>query len=333
MYSRSATLTLINSTVSGNTAGGDGGGVYNQYSLTLINSTISGNLAGSDGGGVYNISSMRLTNSTVTGNSAKFGGGLFNVGVLSLNDTLISGNTASSQGPEVVQQLPNAYANSSNLFGHDGDAGVYSFSFTPGANDIVPSEPLSVILGPLADNGGPTKTHALPPSSPAIDLVPAAACATSTDQRGAPRPQDGDGNTVANCDTGAFEVGSTPVEARPAEPNPQLRCTGSACRVRIECTLTSNSAIGCTNQVNIFVRRSAVKLGDDTAAKGPSKLRFAFGVANIPPDQTANVRLKLTKKGKKIVRTSKQKRLRGVMEIRNSAGTAVSSTPIRIRFR
>lgn len=62
-------------------------------------------------------------------------------------------------------------------------------------------------LGPLEDNGGPTLTHALLPGSPAIDAADDAKC-PSIDQRGIERPQDGDGNGVATCDIGAFELES-----------------------------------------------------------------------------------------------------------------------------
>jgi hypothetical protein len=51
------------------------------------------------------------------------------------------------------------------------------------------------LLGPLADNGGKTQTHALLPRSPVIDEVE---CSLATDQRGEPRQGD--------CDLGAFEA-------------------------------------------------------------------------------------------------------------------------------
>jgi hypothetical protein len=55
-------------------------------------------------------------------------------------------------------------------------------------------------LGPLADNGGPTETHALLPGSVAIDVIPTDMCEVDEDQRGETRPGG------AMCDAGAFEV-------------------------------------------------------------------------------------------------------------------------------
>jgi hypothetical protein len=60
------------------------------------------------------------------------------------------------------------------------------------------------MLGPLANNGGPTWTHALLPGSPAIDAGSGVHC-QAFDQRGYDRPVDGNGDGVAGCDIGAFE--------------------------------------------------------------------------------------------------------------------------------
>jgi len=69
-------------------------------------------------------------------------------------------------------------------------------------------------LAGLANNGGPTLTHALLFDSPAIDSVlpsvqiPSMTCPPmpATDQRAVTRPQDGDHSGVALCDIGAFEL-------------------------------------------------------------------------------------------------------------------------------
>jgi hypothetical protein len=73
--------------------------------------------------------------------------------------------------------------------------------------DIIAADPL---LLPLADNGGPTATHALDPGSPAIDAG-GTECEPA-DQRGVERPQDGDGDGIARCDIGAFELAPIVVE-------------------------------------------------------------------------------------------------------------------------
>ncbi|MCA9100001.1 MAG: hypothetical protein KDA63_02560, partial [Planctomycetales bacterium] len=77
-----------------------------------------------------------------------------------------------------------------------------------GLNDTITGDPL---LGPLADNGGPTMTHALLPGSPAIDAGdPAFAAPPYLDQRGYYRVVDGDGDMTARIDMGAFEYASVP---------------------------------------------------------------------------------------------------------------------------
>ncbi len=201
---RTFARTIIEtSTISGNT----GGGVFNgdETSMSILNSTISGNSGVGFGGGIDNDGILTLSNSTVSRNSAaNRGAGVYNTGRLTLARTLLSGNTA-PEGPEMFHDpYGRVTADNYNLFGHDGDAGVVGF--TPGATDLVPAEPLDAILDPaLADNGGPTRTHALVPGSPAIDASPADTACAATDQRGVPRPQDGDEDTVALCDIGAFE--------------------------------------------------------------------------------------------------------------------------------
>lgn len=296
---------------------------------------------------MFNGGSLTLTNSTVSGNSAGKGGGVFNArdgeysfGVLSLSHTVVSGNTASLRGREVYIQSHSSNSEYSpvitdnfNVFGRNGISGVQGF--TPGPTDIVPNLALIDILDHrLSDNGGPTLTHALVFGSPAVDAVPATFCATATDQRGITRPQDDDGNGVADCDIGAFEGAQAPgppplVEAE--APDPKIPCTGARCRVLVSCNLSQFSGTGCTNRITLFVRASTVRLSDKVSAKTRRRIRFSAGVANVPPGQTKFVKLKLTKRGRDLMKG--KKRLRGVMEIRNTPGTAVSTIPITIRLK
>jgi hypothetical protein len=123
-----------------------------------------------------------------------------------------------------------------------------------------------------------------------------------------------------------------PPEATPAEPNPQLRCTGSACRVLIKCDAVQGSVEPCNIRVDVFVRASALRLEEGGATRTRRRIRFAAAVANVPAGGTANVRLSLTKRGRQIVRANEHRRLRGVMEIRNSVGP-VQAVRVRIKLR
>jgi hypothetical protein len=171
---------------------------------------------------------VTLIHSTVTGNHAYketvdipyccvydiggYGGGIAggHVDVLTLRSTIVSGNTADIAGPEIVAAAAATVVNRNafNIFGRNGNSGLVGF--TPGATDLVPSVGLNAILSPLADNGGPTMTHALPIGSPAFDLAPNTQCTAApvndVDQRGEPRNQNGAGGATANeCDAGSYE--------------------------------------------------------------------------------------------------------------------------------
>jgi hypothetical protein len=195
------TLTIQNSAIFANTAGDSGGGVnQTSGSMTVENSTVSGNKAGSEGGGIWTQNILTVANSTISGNSAKSGGGVYSLRYeLTLHHSLISGNKA-SVGTEIHRlSTVTTVADDFNLFGLNGNAGVVGF--TPGASDIVPGAGVLIgnILAPLANNGGPTQTHALVPGSPAIDAAPVDADCPATDQRGVTRPQG------PLCDIGSFE--------------------------------------------------------------------------------------------------------------------------------
>jgi hypothetical protein len=89
-------------------------------------------------------------------------------------------------------------------------------NFTPGPTDITatsngtgPTALVNILNPTLANNGGPTRTHALVGGSPAIDTVTDGTCPPpAKDQRGVQRPQDGDNDGAAICDTGGLSGAS-----------------------------------------------------------------------------------------------------------------------------
>ncbi len=244
LYNDTGTLTVINSTVSGNRAGQEGGGLYIFGSATvtnIVNSTISGNVAGSEGGGIYqDRGTLTITNSTITGNTATTSGGglyLYNDSpgaVATIVNSIISGNTAVEDGNEIFRVNGTITADAYNVFGDNSQTNADAFDgFTPGGSDLTatsdgtnPTALAAILDTTLADNGGPTETHALVAGSPAIDFAPTAACAADpvfgTDQRGEPRSIDipGEGNDGGPnlCDSGAYEVQIPPESFCPIDP-------------------------------------------------------------------------------------------------------------------
>lgn len=213
-------LMMSDSLVSGNqttTTGGAGGGLElgssNPTHLTRV--TISGNTADEQGGGIeIDSSSLYLTNVTLTANQAKYGAGLHisNSSTAILLNSTIAANTATGNAGGVMSFgsisftntiVANNFGNNCSLFngtvidmGYNLESGS-ECGFTS-STDLQTTNPL---LGPLADNGGPTPTMALLPGSPAINAGTDIGC-PSTDQRGVSR---------FHCDIGAYEVDFHPV--------------------------------------------------------------------------------------------------------------------------
>jgi hypothetical protein len=215
-----ATLTMTNCTISGNKASNDGGGIYNYLDeVTLTNCTISGNEAGDNGGGIRNYNGrVDMTNCTVSGNNAHNGGGIYTyVGLTTLTNCTVSNNYAQNWGGGVYNEgtgLPDYVELRCTIIYGNADADIdtcydnyYGEYIDIGDESIVDEclgSTLNPLLGPLQNNGGTTETHALLAGSPAIDAC-VTSCTVNTDQRGLPRPVDGDSDRVVYCDVGAYE--------------------------------------------------------------------------------------------------------------------------------
>ncbi len=198
------TLTVTNSTLSGNSAI-NGGGIFNDSTLTAVNSTLAGNAAHTGiGGGIYNVTSGMVTviNGTVFDNSGyTIGGGIANYGTLTIGNTIVAGNSANfDDGIHVTPALAvlaNIYGEVTANYSLIGDTSGATIS---GANNVLNQDPR---LGWLGNNGGPTQTVPPLPGSPAIDagsnsLIPSGVV---TDQRGPGFPRIVNGTV----DIGAVE--------------------------------------------------------------------------------------------------------------------------------
>lgn len=220
------TVTLNGCTVSGNTFVGNpinpaGGGILNyQGTLTLNNSTVSGNTA-RFGGGIANANDARalnLNNSTVTGNATFSGNGMglrVNGGTVTLANTIlanggnpVSGNCdfSGNQPASLISLGHNLSSDVSCVFP------ALAPQFGSGLNQLGDQKNSNPMLGLLADNGGPTKTHELLPGSPAIDAGNPVGC---TDDLGNPLTTDQrcfDPPVGLRCDIGAYEFGATLID-------------------------------------------------------------------------------------------------------------------------
>ena len=214
MSSSSQKTVIKNSTVTGNHAI-YGGGIYmSGNNVAVINTTISGNYSDKDGAGVFcHVITCGLYNATVAQNQANAdefgaatGGGVFNEsGTIYVANSIIAGNYVviptggkpihdPDQCSGTISSLGNNLLSDIDV-DHCTMAGPYNVASLP--------------LGNLQNNGGPTKTHALPSGSAAINAGNIAGCVDgdgapiATDQRGVHRPYG------PYCDVGAFEASDT----------------------------------------------------------------------------------------------------------------------------
>jgi len=227
IYSGHSDVTLVRSIVSGSRAMTAGGAIFTYGPLKVVNSTLAGNHA-NNGGALYAgsgsdptvdtstisgntavhvggldfvfSSSATVRSSTISGNRSTgtiYAGGIYTSAPLSISNTVVANSTGGPAGsPDLQAQNGGTVNGSFNLVEKPGGVPV------GGSGNILGDDPQ---LGALADNGGPTPTHALNRSSSAVD----AGRASGSDQRGTKRPFNHRGVDAApgsnNADIGAYE--------------------------------------------------------------------------------------------------------------------------------
>jgi Ca2+-binding RTX toxin-like protein len=235
-------IVITGTTISNNRAS-FGGGVYMDQAdadLRLVNSTISGNQAESGGGAMWvdprADHTVSIRNSTLSGNSAYYTGGIFledesaDNGSVAISSSILANNTRDSAASYENADLGQDNSSLGTLAAgftliesgggviDNGDSSL-TLEESPGGSNLLGIDPQ---LGPLADNGGPTQTHAPSVGSPVIDA--GVANGLGTDQRGAPRTFDAvNVNNAAGGD--GTDIGS--VELLPGGRLSLAQCKGA----------------------------------------------------------------------------------------------------------
>jgi len=218
VYFGGAIATINTSTISDSIAHHSGGGIYaREGNTTISRSLISGNTS-SSGSGVYiqTGADVSIYNSTIAYNWTQDGdaGGIYNLGGLQLSFSTIANNTSSTGYAMGIRTNSAATALTANVISNPGGnncGGLFtSNGFNLDDDDTcgldgpgdIGGQPAG--LGSFIDKGDYRSHFSLLPDSIAIDHVDTISF-PPTDQIGRPRPQDGDGDESALCDSGAIE--------------------------------------------------------------------------------------------------------------------------------
>ncbi len=202
--SNSGTLTVTNSTIRNNTAINRGGGILNTGTATIIGSTLSNNLAYNTGGGaIMDLGGeLQIINSTLSGNGTDEDGGAIHLSLGSaaeIHNSTITANNAVDLGDGLYIDPTASLLLTSSIVAANGTADIAGTLASGSTNNLVQDDTenggltngvnanlvgVDPLLGALADNGGPTQTHALLAGSPAINAGTNASGQATTDQRG-----------------------------------------------------------------------------------------------------------------------------------------------------
>jgi hypothetical protein len=196
-------IDIRRSTFSGNHAGTVGGGPYSFYGshLRVTNSTISGNIAVGKGGGIAAWAGLTVHNSTIAFNTSlqEPGGGIHIAhGPVEITSTIVSDNNGHFAAGDSASDI---YSDDPSIV-VDGSHDLIGSSVLATPTDTLSTDPQ---LAPLADNGGPTMTHAIGAGSPAFDA------GTDPDMLDSDQRYTGFVRVFsAAADIGAFELQAAP---------------------------------------------------------------------------------------------------------------------------
>jgi hypothetical protein len=282
-------LTLDRVTAAQNTAVG-GSALLATNQTTVRDSTIADNTSTGTAGALYTAGAVLVRSSTVHGNAVGSGGagGLANAGgTVAVAGSIVAGNGTRSCAGAIADGGYNL-----------GDAGDPNCGFTAAAHDVSGAPKLEG----LADNGGPTRTKAPMPSSPALEKIPPATTAGTdpvsgqpvvlcadgvTDQRGVARPQG------PKCDIGSVEIAVS--AATISGPDDLRMITGRASSATYTATGVPTPAFSVTGTLPAGVKltdagNGTATLGGTPAAGSAGTYHVTVVAANgVGPDATQDV--------------------------------------------
>lgn len=306
IFIQSGDTHLLTSSIKDNSAS-NGAGIYNTGQLTATTSAIYNNIAVSEGGGIWNDGRLRTENLTVSGNSATIGGGLYNDnGDPSIRFTTFANNLATDKSASVhsdrsTLRLRNTILNQPRGGVPHCDGNLFSLGYNIGGDDscnlirMTDREFETAQLEALGDYGGLTFTHAMKPTSLAIDKGEDDIC-PSGDQIGQSRPY---GN---GCDIGAYEFNGYSVGFKESDMIVDETAGVITVTIRlnqpwqysstptVDYAVTSNTAIsgedfeGSSGTISYAINRRGFKLVipifDDTTAESAESFFVTLSNAN-----------------------------------------------------
>jgi hypothetical protein len=283
-----ASLTLRNCLIMFNRAATLGGGIASRGPTTVIGSTICSNTANLTGfwitaGGIHalGLGHLVVSNSTVSANQQS---GIFLWGGDGTTVTVSGSTLANNQQGDIDMEFGSAVVRNSiiktcggGLYTSEDYNLIQNHSFQPPSTFIGATHHnlygLDPKLGPLADHGGPTPTHALRFDSPAIDAGHSGSAAT--DQRGLPRPVDDPSTPNAGggdgCDIGAYE-------SDPVLKATRFAASGTEVRVGFNSVLGKNYRLESEGNLD----NSWTALSNIVAGTGSANQTLNAGLGNLP---------------------------------------------------